>query len=283
MKWQFKEWLIGVGALCLLPLSVYANQEKVYSFGVVPQQSAQVLAKKWIPILNYLEVKTGYQFQFKTDRTIPNFESKLMRSEYDFAYMNPYHFTVFERTSGYQAFAKQGDKQIKGILVVHKDSKAPQSLKVFDGKKLAFPAPAAFAATVIPLSVMKQDQVTVKPVYVSSHESVYKNVAYKNFVAGGGIERTFNNADSSIRDQLKIIWRSNGYTPHAFATAKQLPEAVRVAVRQAMIEMHQSEQGLALLKTINFKKIESANNEDWDDVRGLDINLLNEMQKVSTP
>ena len=256
------------------------DKDREYTFGIVPQQSAIVLAKKWMPIFQYLTEKTGYKFVFKTTKTIPEFEKNVLAKEYDFAYMNPYHYTVFHERAGYRAMLKQGNKQIKGIMVARKDSPI-NSLADLNGQKLAFPAPAAFAATVIPQSVMKQDGIIYKPFYVSSHESVYKNVAYKNFVAGGGIERTFSNTPKDIRDQLKVIWRSKGYTPHAIAASPEISDEVVQSVIEAFLSMNENQTGKKLLAGLKFKSVIKANNSDWDDVRQLDIQLLENMKKVS--
>lgn len=271
-------------SILLLSFSVQAQQKNesqpTISFGIVPQQSARVLAKKWIPIFNYLEKKTGYKIVFKTTKTIPEFEKNVMSKSYDFAYMNPYHYTVFHEKPGYRALLKQGSKQIIGIVVVQKDSPI-QSLEDLKGKKIAFPAPAAFAATVIPQSVMKQKNLDFFPFYTSSHESVYKNVSYGNFVAGGGIERTFANTPKAITDNLRVLWRSKGYTPHAIAAAPHVNEDISRAITKAFLSMNKDAEGRKLLQALKFKYIEKAHNDDWDDVRDLDIKLLENLQKVS--
>ena len=123
------------------------------TFGVVPQQAASTLVRSWGPVLRYLEQKTGYRFVFRTAPDIPTFEQRLAAGEYDFAYMNPYHFVAVNRgEAGYQAIARAKDKKIRGILVVRKDSPLSQ-LQELDGKELAFPAPAAFANASVPWSV----------------------------------------------------------------------------------------------------------------------------------
>ena len=68
--------------ILLFTAFVYADtnsSKKTFSFGVVPQQSAMDLAKKWIPIFKYLEKETGYKFVFKTNQTIPLFEQQLFK------------------------------------------------------------------------------------------------------------------------------------------------------------------------------------------------------------
>ncbi|MCV6590712.1 MAG: phosphate/phosphite/phosphonate ABC transporter substrate-binding protein [Marinobacterium sp.] len=246
------------------------------TFGVVPQQSAKKLAKKWTPILRYLSAKTGDELRFSTAKNIPTFEKRLAAGQYDFAYMNPYHYTVFHQDPGYEAFARQKNKRIKGIVVVRKDSPLTE-LTELAGQALAFPSPAAFAASVLPRARLTNDGIPFKASYVSSHDSVYLNVARGYFPAGGGVMRTFNNTDPAVREQLKILWTTHTYTPHAFAAHPSVSPAAVERLRVAMIAMNDDPEGQVLLKSINFKGMQAARNSDWDDVRALGLNILDKL------
>ncbi len=248
------------------------------SFSVVPQQSATKLARLWTPILSYLGERTGYRFQFKTAPNIPTFEKRLAAGEYDMAYMNPYHYTVFHRAPGYRAFAKEKGKRIKGIIVVRKDSPY-RELNELKGQTLAFPAPAAFAASVLTRAYFRTAGIPITPKYVSSHDSVYRTVAKGLYPAGGGVIRTFKNMDPAITSQLRILWTTKPYTPHAIAAHPRIPKEVVKRVQQAMLAMQQDPRGRELLETVKFKGIEAAQDADWDDVRALGIDLLDELIK----
>lgn len=243
------------------------------TFGIVPQQSATKLARLWTPILKYLSQETQLKIRFKTAKDIPIFEKRMAQGEYDIAYMNPYHYTVFHQHPGYAAFAKQKNKRIQGILVVRKDSPYQYPHELAD-QTLVFPSPAAFAASVLIRSYFQTNHLNITPQYVSSHDSVYRNVAKGLSPAGGGIMRTFQNMAPQIKDQLRIVWVTQGYTPHAFATHPRVPPEIQFKLQQAMVAMDQSEEGRALLETIRFQGIETAENSDWEDVRRLDIHLL---------
>ncbi|MFT6906740.1 MAG: phosphonate transport system substrate-binding protein [Oleiphilaceae bacterium] len=267
--------------ICLLLLSccLYADAQESYSFGVVPQQSATRLAKLWTPILKKLSADTGFQIKFETAKNIPTFEARLAESAYDFAYMNPYHFTVFNKNPGYQAIAKRINQPIKGIIVVKKDS-GISSLIELEGKPLAFPAPAAFAASVLPRAKLTSDKINFTAKYVSSHDSVYLGVSKGIFKAGGGVMRTFNNAPAKVRENLKILWTTKPYTPHAIAAHPKLSNEVAEKFRSALINLNTTQEGRDLLTSIKFKNgLEKANNQDWDDVRGLGIDMLNDLVK----
>jgi phosphonate transport system substrate-binding protein len=249
----------------------------ILSFGIVPQQAASKLARLWSPILQHVSRKAGVKLTFSTAKDIPTFEERCKEGKYDLAYMNPYHYTVYHETQGYIAIGKQKDKQIQGILVVRKDSKA-KSLADFANTILAFPAPAAFAASILPRAGLKAANVPFKANYVSSHDSVYRGVAKGLYPCGGGIVRTFKNMDPTIAKQLKIFWKTAKYTPHAIAIHPKVPANIRQAIAKALIELSDSAKGKALLESIKFKGVEAAVNKDWDDVRKLGLKNLADLK-----
>jgi phosphonate transport system substrate-binding protein len=260
---------------CLLTLNLQNawGEPKVYSFGIVPQQSAGKLARLWGPLLAQLSEQTGDRIVFKTAPDIPTFERRLLAGEYDFAYMNPYHYTIFEQSNGYRALAKARDKKIKGIIVVRKDSPA-QRITDLDGTTLAFPAPSAFAASILTRSNLRTAGVAFTPKYVSSHDSVYLTVARGLYPAGGGVMRTLNNVAPEIRNQLRVLWTSQGYTPHAIAAHPRVSQKAVDRLRQALIDLELDDKGKALLEGIHINGFTAATDSDWDDVRALGLKDL---------
>lgn len=258
--------------LLIISPSLMAEGKPLY-FAVVPQQAASKLAKLWVPILQHVSKETGLDIRFKTTTNIPVFEQRLSKGEYDLAYMNPYHYVVFNQALGYKAFAKQMNKYIKGIMVVHKDSDI-NDINQLQGKILAFPSPAAFAASILPRGYMKSQGIDVKPKYVSSHDSVYFNIAKKIYPAGGGIMRTLHSTSPGILSQLKILWVSKPYTPHAFAAKAGLPDDIVNRIRDSFIGLNKTEAGRKLLAGLAFTGIERAYDKDWDEVRKLNLDDL---------
>lgn len=273
---------IFAAALCIalsLPLPAIAAGEPVYRFGVVPQQAAAKLARLWVPMLNRLGEMSGYKLRFDTARSIPEFERRLADGRYDFAYMNPYHYTVFHESLKYRAFAKQRGKRIQGLVVVRKASPLA-ALKDLDGTTMAYPAPGAFAASMLPRARLRKDGIKIEAKYVSSHDSVYQSVANGLFPAGGGIERTLNSVAPDVRSQLRILWKTGLHTPHAFAAHPRVPVAAVSAVQNAMGTLGTTSEGMDILVGLKFRKgIEPANDSDWDDIRGLGLEYLNQPGK----
>ena len=251
------------------PLDTIAQDEvRPFTFGVVPQQAAAKLARLWTPLLDAVSEASGVPLQFRTAPNIPEFERRVGSGDYDVAYMNPYHYTVFSESAGYSALAKQVGKRIRGIVVVAKSSPI-ENLEALSGAVLAFPAPAAFAASVLPQAELGARNIEFSARYVSSHDSVYRSVAKGLFPAGGGIQRTLANVDEVTRSKLRVVWTTAGFTPHAIATHPRIDTSQREAVLGALLALSESQEGRVLLKSIRFKGFESARDSDWDDVRAL--------------
>jgi phosphonate transport system substrate-binding protein len=267
-KKSFRHVVLSVSlGMVLFPSMSSAAQE--YSFGIVPQASGSKLAKLWSPILQYLEENAGVDLRFATTRNIQTFEKRLDTGKYDFVYMNPYHYTQAHDKQGYNAFAKAKKKRLKGIMVVKKDSPY-RSLNDLDNAELAFPA-NAFAADLVPRAVLSKNNLSFDPKFVSSHDSVYRNIARGRYPAGGGVMRTFNSTSPEYKNKLRILWRSDGYTPHAFAAHPRVPQDIVDKLQKALLDMEKDPTGKALLKKIRFKGIERGTNKEWDDVRALNI------------
>ena len=94
----FRTLLSALLVCTFLPTLAAADEMTKLTFGVVPQQSASKLANKWNPILKRISEETGIAISFANAPSIPMFEKKLDKGEYDLAYMNPLHYTFYSQT-----------------------------------------------------------------------------------------------------------------------------------------------------------------------------------------
>ena len=238
--------------------------------GIVPQQSATELARAWIPLLQETALRSGVRLSFRTATDIPTFEDRLGRGDYDIAYMNPFHYTVFSRVPGYQAFAKESGRRLVGIIVVAKNSPV-KDIRQLAGSVVAFPAPAAFAASILPRAEFSRRAIAIEPQYVSSHDSVYRGVAQGLFAAGGGVLRTFEAVDPEVSSRLRVLASTPSYVPHAFAAHPRVPTAILERVFAALASLSKDEAGRKVLAPLSFKGIEAASDHEWDEIRRLNI------------
>lgn len=265
--WRRRGWL---GAVLALPcLGGWAQTS--LSFGVVPQTGVGDLLQRWQPVLQWLSAHAGLKLEFATAPDISTFEQRLAAQSYDVAYMNPYHFVEFNARPGYRALARARNTRLEGIVVVHKHS-SYQTLRDLQGLTLAFPAPASFGATLLVAHELQRNGIAFQRRFVKSHNSVYRTVAQGFYPAGGGVPDSLALMEPAIREQLRVLWRSPAFTPHAFATRPGLDEITRQKLWQAMQAMTSDSEGRRLLEAIGFQHgFEAGQDRDWNDVRQLRI------------
>ncbi len=264
--------MIGI-LLLFAVISGVRAETPTLTFGIVPQQSVSRLAEEWGPLLAEVGRRAGVKLEFRTAPNIPVFEERMAHGDFDLAYMNPYHYVVFHSSNGYQAFAKEQDRKIRGILVVRKDS-AYRTLADLKGKTVVFPAPASFAASILTQAEFGRMHIPIEHKFVISHDSVYRAVASGLQEAGGGIQRTFEASPPEIQDGLRILMETPAYTPHAFAAHPRVSSEVLAKVQAAMISLSGDEVGQRLLAVMAFKGLSAARDKEWNDIRALDITLL---------
>ncbi len=249
----------------------WAESERELVFGVVPQFDARRLRMIWDPILGEITRKTGIPITFKGSSDIVSFERAFERGDFDVAYMNPYHLIVAHREQGYVPIVRDVGRYLKGIIVVRRDSPI-NSVAGLSGKVVAFPAPNALGAALIPRAEFdRKFNIRVFPRYVRSHTSVYLNVALKQTDAGGGVVKTFEQQAPEIRNALRILYHTTEIASHPVAVHPRVPEALRDMVRRAFLELGETRKGGELLVKIPVKRIGEAALDDYGALGAMNL------------
>lgn len=263
----FRQKITG---LLLLVISAYCptTLANTYTVGVVPQFDTRTLYKVWQPILDILSEQTGHKFVFSGSPDIPTFEKEFAAGKFDFAYMNPYHFTIAKH---YQPILKDNGRKLFGIIVVRSDNSITK-IEQLQGGTIVFPAPNALGASLMIRSELEDNfGIQVTPKYVKTHSSVYLNVALGLASAGGGVQKTFNQLSPDIMERLTVLYKTDSVAPHPFTAKKTLDPSIVEQVTSAFLAMGQNDAHKALLAKVPFKEIGVAVDNDYDQVRSLKL------------
>jgi len=265
--------LISMSSLMsLMHTFVHASEPGMYTFGVVPQFSSRQTLSIWDPLIIELEKRTGLQFRLKGSKSIANFESSFMTGGFDFAYMNPYQVLKANKSQGYNPLVRDIKRKLHGVLVVRKDSPI-QELKDLNGKRIAFPAPNALGASlIIRADLNKIHNISIEPLYVHTHSSVYLNVLMGQVDAGGGVQKTLAKQPGEISNNLRVIYTTREIIPHPIAAHSRVPPEVQESVRKAFLEIGETEEGRNLLNAVPILAIGNTSIKDYQPMAewGLD-------------
>jgi len=220
---------------------------KTQSVHLVPQIPPAELLANWTPLLELVGRATGQCFEIRIAASIPAFEAALLAGEADFAFMNPYHQVMAKRRQGYVPLVRDDRGRLSGLLVVRKESPVT-AVGELAGATLAFPAPNAFAASLLIRASLARQGVAIQPRWVKTHSNVYRAVAAREVLAGGGVNNTFHREPEGLRRELRVLWETPAYASHPFSAHPRVPEAVRGAVTAAFLALGTDSQARPLLE-----------------------------------
>lgn len=246
-----------------LSLSVPVIAADNYIVGVVPQFATQIISSTWEPLLEELAAKTGDTFELVIETDITQFEVAFERGDYDIAYMNPWHAVIAFETQGYVPIVKDGANSLKGILIVKADSEISE-VSQLDNAEIAFPSPNALSASLLMRTELATlHGLTVTPLYVRTHPSVYLNVALGKSLAGGGVLRTLRAQPQSLQDQVKIIYETREVSPHPIVAHRSISAEARLKIANALLDIAAEPEGAALFAGIPMQQPMSAKLEEY--------------------
>jgi phosphonate transport system substrate-binding protein len=240
---------------CFYINEIYADTPNPASLkiSVVPQLSPIAIHKAWIPILEKLSAETGLKFELIVENSIPSFEHSLTEGVPDIAFMNPYHMILAKRTQAYTPLIRDSANLLTGIIVVRKDSKI-SSLEDLQSKHMTFPAPNAFAASLLVRAILAQRHITIYPEYIKTHSNVYRSVLLNDADAGGGVNNTYDREPNDVREQLRILFVTPESAPHPLAVHPRLAETLRQQIYVAFIKLAGDPLNAELFDAIQIPK-----------------------------
>lgn len=243
---------------------------KVLMVAVVPQLPHSVTYSKWAPFLDVIGSKSGLCFDLVIPGTIPAFEKMLIEGRPDFAFANPYHEVMAMRRQGYIPLVVDS-KKLTGIIVVRKDSSLRTILDL-DGKDVAFPAPNAFAASLLIRAELASRGVNIHANYLQTHANGYRAVAMGQMTASGGVNNTFQREDIALKDSLRVLYETSAYAPHPFIAHSRVQETIRNKVTLSILSLVSSDAGKKILEGIQIPLPERSDyDRDFLPIEKLDL------------
>jgi len=255
------------------------ENNKFYTFGVVPQYEQRKLFNIWRPILNELEARTNIKIKMVGTAKIPDFTRTFLQGKFDFAYMNPYHVLQTVETQGYIPLVRDGGRNLKGIMVVHKDSDI-RSIKQLQEIEFAFPSANALGASLLIKAELAKQNIRFQPNYVQTHSSVYLHVAKKLYPIGGGVLSTLMAQKEHVRNSLRVIYQSAPVPSHPISVHPRVPKHIQDKVKTALLEMSKSKHFIKYLNKIPIKKMVPAKIDEYLKLKELQLDKLYITEKI---
>lgn len=244
------------------------------TFGVHPILTPQRLEAAYRPLINYLngQMPDTPRIRLVASRSYAEFEDRLATGDFDFALPNPLQ-TLWALAQGYRVFAKLADDdQFRGLLIVRRDS-GFRSLSDLRNRVIAYPAPTALAAAMMPKYFMQTnglrvDQTITK--YVGSHESTIASVLHGTAAAAATWPvpwEAFGRGDPDAARQLAVGWRTPALVHNSVVAHARVPDATVEKVTELLVRLTADNEGRHVLPLIGGSPFARAGNADYAPVR----------------
>lgn len=281
-----KRWIL---ALALLLLTACGKQEesyqpdfsgqaasgaKEYIVGIHPLHNPKRLFEVYGPLISYIESNLpGTRLKLEASRNYEEFDKKLYSGHFDFAMPNPYQ-TVRSLKHGYRVFGKMGDDEnFRGIILVRKDS-GIRKVTDLKGKKVAYPAATALAATMMPQYYLHTHGIDVnrdiENLYVGSQESSIMNVLRGHVAAGATWPIpwiTFTQEHPELADQLEVKWQTGTLPNNGWVVHKGVSPELTAKFAALLLGLNESAQGREMLARLPISKFEPATDKTYQPVQ----------------
>jgi phosphonate transport system substrate-binding protein len=252
------------------------NNSKIthYVIGIHPLHNPKRLFQVYGPIVDFLNSNIPeVHFTLEASRNYEEFEKKLYSGYFDFAMPNPYQ-TINSLKHGYRVFGKMADDDtFRGIILIRRDSgiKTVADLK---GKAVAYPAPTALAATLMPQYYLHTHGLDVnhdiENRYVGSQESSIISVLRSHVAAGAtwpGPWIAFSKENPLLAEQLEVKWQTEPLQNNGWVARKNLPPELIDKLANLLFNLGQHPQGIEMLARIPVTRFEPADDDSYEAVR----------------
>lgn len=246
---------------------------RAYVVGIHPLHNPMRLLEIYGPIIKHIEANIpGAQFRIEASRNYEEFEKKLFGGYFDFAMPNPYQ-TVRSLNHGYRVFGKMGDDaDFRGIILVRKDS-GIHTLIDLKGKKVAYPAATALAATMMPQYYLHTHGIDVnrdiENLYVGSQESSIMNVLRGHVAAAATWPipwKAFASENPELAAQLEVKWQTGTLPNNGWVVRKDIPEALSTQFAAQLFNLDKNAQGREMPARLPISKFEPASDATYRPV-----------------
>ncbi len=265
-----------LGALLglLWAASVHANEALV--MGVFPRFDAVETNRLFQPIARHLSESLGQPMVLETAKDFDTFWASITQKRYDIVHYNQYHYLKSHKEQGYVVIAKnieQGEDTLGAAILVRADS-GIRTLADLKGKKVIFGGDRrAMQAYVMATYLLRKAGLNPGD-YTEEFAKNPPNAVVAAFLkqadaAGAGDQALKLPAVMKQIDvtQMRYLATSEALPHLPWAVKGNLPRELRGRIQQALVNLHKSEDGKALLARTPFDGFAPATNADYDKHR----------------
>jgi phosphonate transport system substrate-binding protein len=262
--------------LCLVFSQVSYAME--LTIGLIPEQNVFKQMKRYEPMGEYIEEKTGMKVSFIILSRYGNIIERFSEEKMDGAFWGSFTGALAIKQLGIQPIARpqwsDGTSTYHGYIFVRRGG-GIKGISDMKGKKIAFVEKATTAGYVFPLAYLRSYGVTdieaffAEHYYAGSHDAAVNAVLDEKVDIGCSKNTIFNlmaEKNNRVSSEIEILAQSPDVPSNGFAVRKGLaPETIR-QLKEVLLGMHEDPKGKETLNVFGAAKFIETSAADYGPV-----------------
>ncbi len=254
------------------------REETVFTIGLIPERNIFKQIERYEPIAAYLSKKIGEKIKLKVLTRYGNIIDNFVSHHLDAAFFGSFTYALAHSKLGVEPIARpvnmDGSSTYYGLIFVRKDS-GIRSIKDMQGKRFAFVDRATTAGYLLPLAFFKKHGIEnyktffKETYFAGTHQDAIYDVLNKKAEIGAAKNTMFYRLatkDKRLLNELVLLTRSPDVPENGLAVRKDIDNAIKLKLKQALINMHTDPEGINLLKKFGAKKFIETSDYDYSGV-----------------
>lgn len=258
-------------ALLVIPTAFAAEPPLI--LGVHPYLPPKEIQERFAPLAAHLGKVLGRPVVVRVGRDYDQHITAIGKDQIDIAFLGPAPYVTLVKTYGPKPLLARlevnGKPRLVGVIVTRRDSPL-RKLSELKGKRFAFGDPQSTMSHVVPQRMLEQAGVPEKALaghkFLGAHKNVVLGVLAGDYDAGAVKSEVY---DEYAAKGLRILATSPPVPEHVFVTRADLPREQIEQLRNTLLTLKSTPNGLAVLQAINkdTTNLVPVHDGDYDGMR----------------
>ena len=258
-------------------ISGISHAEKL-KIGLIPEQNVFKQLKRYKPLGEYIQNKTGIIIEFTMLPRYGNIIDSFNDKKLDGAFWGSFTGAMAIEKLGIQPIARpvnlDGTSSYRGYIFVHKYS-IIDSVERMRNTVIAFVDKATTAGYIFPMAYLKDHGVNNIDTYfqeyyfTGSHDAAIYAVLNKEADIGCAKNTIFEmlaRENPKVKDDLVILAKSPDVPSNALGLRKGISAEVKEKLKRSLLDMENNPEGLKVLKELAVIKFVETTEKDYSPV-----------------
>jgi phosphonate transport system substrate-binding protein len=261
--------------ILMFNVGAFAEQLKI---GLIPEQNVFKQFRRYKPLGEYIEKKTGIKIEFHLLSRYGNIIDRFQKDKLDGAFWGSFTGAMAIEKLGIEPIARpvnpDGTSSYRGYIFVHKDS-IIDSVDRMRYSVIAFVDRATTAGYIFPMAYLRErgvkniDRFFKEYFFTGSHDVAILSVLNKEADVGCAKNTIFDmlaKENPRVKEDLVILATSPDVPSNGLGLRKEIPADIKNRLKFVLLGMDKDTEGKEVLKKFNVIKFIETTKEDYKPV-----------------